>query len=531
MKRIWLLGTILTFFVTFSSEGINILAEDSCPVHSIRMNDEDSNKVLSGSSKWLGIGCEAILEIQNQRSYWANVKVGFVGNGVQIRGKTNQDERLIQYQLIPPQGTIYYQVRFTGAEQTVTISMDVTSNSGDAAREANLAQALLDLLSLTNLIKIDTTLTVSLFVEHYPELRNALNLSPHLFAASAALIGGDLDKSLAEMEFARQAGEITRFANVLKDIGFSVSEEVLIDLADKQLGESYINALQIIWKNYSNVFKLLTEKPAGFIEFIAEGENSTLIFVTPTIISVDLPDVYQVAFVASNDTLNVRSGAGVNHDVVGTLTYNATGIHIVGAEQSVENSVWVPIAFDDVNGWVNRYYLTQAVDSNTFCSQTASRSLLDQSIKAFKFRDGNLLQSVINPLRGLLIRHNWWNTEVRLRGDDVSVFFDDTTVRNWGSADGSGRSIDGSAVQIILPLIDKDLLNGTQISCNQIVGGGTSGLLQLPPEYETLNFYSIYRPAPDNQDHFADWGTWVIGVEYWDDKPLISYLVHYEWEI
>ena len=43
--------------------------------------------------------------------------------------------------------------------------------------------------------------------------------------------------------------------------------------------------------------------------------------------------------------------------------------------------------------------------------------------------------------------------------------------------------------------------------------------------------YSVYRPAIDDEDNIFDWGSWVIGIEYWDGTPHLVYFVHYEWEI
>jgi hypothetical protein len=56
-------------------------------------------------------------------------------------------------------------------------------------------------------------------------------------------------------------------------------------------------------------------------------------------------------------------------------------------------------------------------------------------------------------------------------------------------------------------------------------------LVQVPPEYIGFNYYSVYRTAVDDEDNPFDWGSWVIGIEYWDGLPYLVYLIHYEWEI
>jgi hypothetical protein len=39
----------------------------------------------------------------------------------------------------------------------------------------------------------------------------------------------------------------------------------------------------------------------------------------------------------------------------------------------------------------------------------------------------------------------------------------------------------------------------------------------------------MYRPAPADQE--LDWGTWVVGIERWQERYFVSFLVHFEWEI
>lgn len=528
MKYFWLVNIGIVLFISLNWQPSQLRAEDDCPMPTVVVTPSDAKDVISG--KATGSGCDAILEVQNKRAYWVNMTMSPVGNGLKVTPMGYRDQDLYNYRLIPPNGTITFSAKFTYPGQTVTVAVDVTSATSDAARQANLSQALLDILKLVGAIDVNTEWEIQFITEYYPELKNSLVHSPHLLAALSSLIASDSSQFFAEMDLARQNGEINAFLDILKGMGVNFVGGYMEEL----VGGKYLDALRTIWKSYSTVFKLLTGSPADFVVFTAGGESPNLTFIptpTVTLTKSEIPNIYRVAFVADNDTLNVRSGAGANYKVVGTLAHNATRVEITGAEEKVGNSIWVPIQHDGMNGWVNRYYLTQEVDGNTFCSQLDSRNLVNQLTQAFQSRDGNLLQGIAGPLRGLLIRINWWNKEVRILPNDVERFFDDKTIRDWGSEDGSGLAISGSLTQIILPLIDKDFFSNPQFKCNQIIGGGTAGLLQLPPEYEAVNFYSIYSPPPDNEDHYADWGTWVVGIEYWDGKPVICYLIHYEWEI
>jgi uncharacterized protein YraI len=255
----------------------------------------------------------------------------------------------------------------------------------------------------------------------------------------------------------------------------------------------------------------------------------TGLFLTSSLYAQD-EALYRVAFVTEDDTLNVRSGAGVGNPVQWQLAPDALDVQITGNGQSVGRSTWVPITQSDLSGWVNRYYLTEQVFSEAFCDDPAAQAVVTNLKTAISERDPVLLSALISPARGLLIRYSWWNPEVRLRASDVSDFFSGTRSYDWGTADGSGFDIAGSPAEVILPMLDADLLSGEIAGCNEVVGGPTAGMLELPYEYEAVNFLSVYRPAPDNFNEF-DWGTWVVGIEYWGGVPYLSYLVHYEWEI
>lgn len=245
-----------------------------------------------------------------------------------------------------------------------------------------------------------------------------------------------------------------------------------------------------------------------------------------------VPSLYRVAFVANDDALNVRAGPGTGHEVIGMLAYDATDIEITGEGQAVGTAVWVPIRSGELSGWVHRYFLTEQMDSVAFCDDTRVGAIVETVKTAVSTHNGESLARVVYIERGLLIRYNWWNTEVRFSFDGVSNFFTDLAARDWGVHDGSGLPITGSAAEVIVPLLEKDLLvDNTQVACNRILAGGSAGLITLPPEYEALNYYSVHRPPPDQEQNTFDWGTWVIGIEYWNGEPWLSFLVHYEWEI
>ena len=51
-----------------------------------------------------------------------------------------------------------------------------------------------------------------------------------------------------------------------------------------------------------------------------------LALATPGMATVDTwPALYDVAFVASDDVLNIRSGPGASFDIIGSLAHDAVG--------------------------------------------------------------------------------------------------------------------------------------------------------------------------------------------------------------
>jgi hypothetical protein len=221
----------------------------------------------------------------------------------------------------------------------------------------------------------------------------------------------------------------------------------------------------------------------------------------------------------------MRSGPGVEFDVLTALSPQATQVQIVSTQADGD---WVEISWQNIQGWVNRYFLTENVSAETFCTDPASRQIVEDFRAAVEARDGAGLERLIHPRRGLLVRLNWWNNEIRFEAQDIPTIFTTDVAFDWGYEDGSGAPIKGSFREIILPVLDKDMAGPSQIHCNELAAGGSAGLIELPFEYSPVNYYAIFRQAQDNE---LDWGTWVLGIEYWEGKPILSFLVHYQWEI
>ena len=168
-----------------------------------------------------------------------------------------------------------------------------------------------------------------------------------------------------------------------------------------------------------------------------------------------------------------------------------------------------------------------------FCEDPQTMDFTEQFIRAIEEESGELLGYEITHRGGLNIRLEWWNTNVHFTKDAVVKLFEDDTFYDWGIADGSGEPVQGSFMDVVQPKL-LDVVEGDDvIRCDTldfgVASGPSAGLVEWPEDIPARHYIAIYRPAPADQD--MDWRTWVLGFQYVDGTPYISYLVQYHWEI
>lgn len=90
---------------------------------------------------------------------------------------------------------------------------------------------------------------------------------------------------------------------------------------------------------------------------------SRLLIVIPLVFcfllpaSVSAAGQFKVIKVESWDTLNMRSGPGVNNPVVAKLPHNARSIRMTGGSRTVGRTRWVEVSWQGNIGWVSKAYL------------------------------------------------------------------------------------------------------------------------------------------------------------------------------
>lgn len=120
-------------------------------------------------------------------------------------------------------------------------------------------------------------------------------------------------------------------------------------------------------------------------------------------------------FVGAENFLNVRSGPGLEAEIVVTLEANATGLQLTGASEEVSGDRWVEVELgEDSTGWASSLYLTQQVPAEAFCSNARIRTLGRDLVEILQSADYQRLADLVNPQRGLFARTDVFGYEVSL---------------------------------------------------------------------------------------------------------------------
>ena len=235
-----------------------------------------------------------------------------------------------------------------------------------------------------------------------------------------------------------------------------------------------------------------------------------------------------VILVKPDDVLNIRSGAGIAHAVVGAFSSTAKDIQPTGLTATALDSPWLEVKNPAGGvGWVNAVYLTEYVAPAAFCNDARVTQLLEDFKQSLNNADGELLSSLVSPAHGLTLYYRRYTPSVNYTPAQASWLFHSTYRVNWG-AGASGIDDIGTFREIPLPKL-MDVLNAASYEqrCND-QQAASMYLEPWPLTYSNINFYALYKPgSPDIE---FDWRVWLAGVEYVQGKPYLFALIHFEWE-
>jgi len=159
------------------------------------------------------------------------------------------------------------------------------------------------------------------------------------------------------------------------------------------------------------------------------------------------------------------------------------------------------------------------------CDDPQVVTLIDSLKKAMLNADGALLSSLVSP-NGMEVRWVRYGSPVTYTSAQAAFLFETTFEADWGAEPGSGQEKKGAFHDVIAPDMVKVFNQPYTLHCNEIRHGGASYDIRWP---YAKDFYSIYD-AGTQQNGNLDWRTWVVGVEYVNDKPFIYALMQFFWE-
>jgi len=245
--------------------------------------------------------------------------------------------------------------------------------------------------------------------------------------------------------------------------------------------------------------------------------------------TASLSGPYAVILVGSGDVLNIRSGPGSSNPTVGTFLPTATNVMRTGPTATSGSELWVQVQNPGGGtGWVNAKYLTEYVPHATFCADSRVNALLTGLGHALTTSDGSQLASLVSLAHGMDVRLYRYGTAVNYDATHAQYVFSSTYEVDWGPAPGSGQETRGSFHVSVLPGLQEVYNASYTLSCNAVQTGGASYDTSWPAQVANVNFYSVYKPGPSEQE--LSWRTVLVGVEYVSGQPYVFSLMQMTWE-
>lgn len=172
--------------------------------------------------------------------------------------------------------------------------------------------------------------------------------------------------------------------------------------------------------------------------------------------------------------------------------------------------------------------VTSTPDPNrpNVCTDPQVTALIDSLKSAVLTSDGKLLSSLISPERGMDVAFFRDGTVINYKPEQAQFLFETTFEVPWGTEPGSGAEKIGSFHQVVVPELVEAFNQPYTLHCNELKYGGVTYEPVWPYQGD---FYSIHFPGTE-ANGFMDWHTWVVGVEYVNNKPHIYGLMQFFWE-
>ena len=133
----------------------------------------------------------------------------------------------------------------------------------------------------------------------------------------------------------------------------------------------------------------------------------------------------------------------------------------------------------------------------------------------------------MDPVHGVDVQLLRNGTVVNYGGEHARQLFESTYSIDWGAVPGSGLQVKGSFHGLVIPALLDVLNRDYLLACNELRVGGATYTPVWP--YPSIDFYSVYVPGT-GQYGGLDWHTWVLGMQYVDNKPYLYAMTEFQWE-
>lgn len=236
---------------------------------------------------------------------------------------------------------------------------------------------------------------------------------------------------------------------------------------------------------------------------------------TPTPVPTPAPVTgvwHMVVNVEPNDVLNVRSAAGINHPVVGTLLPYAPNVLVTGPAQPVGPSRWVPITYGSISGWVNAGYLARQEGLADIEAIEAGYHV----VRALRDRNVLRLSQLAHPTQGVLFApegHVYPAEHLTFTAAQIAAGLGDPTVYNWGGHPATGDPILKTFADYLAQNVyDKPYFDPDVVGLNEVVSLGNT-IVNIGDVFPGATVIEYHFPGFDPQYTGLDWASLRIALQ------------------
>jgi hypothetical protein len=239
------------------------------------------------------------------------------------------------------------------------------------------------------------------------------------------------------------------------------------------------------------------------------------------------PDPYAVVGVTLDDVLNVRAGAGVAKRIVGTIPPTGVGVQVGESGVEVSGSLWLPVWYQGLEGWVNSNYLARQVGS----LDEGIRARAVQIILTLRDHDMGALAALVHPVKGLRFSPYTFvsNENLLFSAAKVADLWSDPVVYHWGVTEGLGDPIDLTYQDYHDEFVyDADFDRPHVLGLDEFVGLSSmiNNIHQFYPQAVTVEYHF---EGFDPQYAGFDWLSLRLVLEEHDGAWVLVGIVHDEW--